>query len=63
MDSMNWRKSKYSANGEACVEVASAAVPRPILVRDTVDRDGTQLAFTHQAWREFAVRVKTSRTQ
>ena len=52
----NWRKSSYSGdNGGECVEVASAEA---VLVRDTTDRNGTVLAFTGDAWRTFAERIK-----
>jgi hypothetical protein len=48
---MDWRKSSYSgANGGDCIEVAADGV---ILVRDTTDRDGGQLAFSAAAWQEF----------
>ena len=54
---MDWRKSSYSgANGGSCVEVAGAA--RVVLVRDTKDRDGRTLAFSAQAWRAFAEKLK-----
>lgn len=48
---MDWRKSSYSgANGGQCVEVALGG---PVLVRDTTDRDGTELSFTPAAWERF----------
>lgn len=54
---MDWRKSSHSgANGGSCVEVAGAA--RVVLVRDTKDRDGRTLAFSAEAWRAFAERLK-----
>jgi hypothetical protein len=53
---LNWRKSSYSGNnGGDCVEVAASG---RVLVRDTKDRAGAALAFTPQAWREFAARIK-----
>ncbi|HLI38239.1 MAG TPA: DUF397 domain-containing protein [Streptosporangiaceae bacterium] len=53
----NWRTSTYSAdNGGQCVEVAGTA--RVVLVRDTADRDGGMLAFTAEAWRAFAAKLK-----
>jgi hypothetical protein len=55
---LNWRKSSYSGNnGGDCVEVAASG---RVLVRDTKDRTGAALAFTPQAWREFATRIKYS---
>ena len=53
---LTWRKSSYSgSNGGDCVEVAA---PGRVLVRDTKDRTGAVLAFSPQAWREFAGRIK-----
>jgi hypothetical protein len=46
-----WRKSSYSSGqGDNCVEIATAG---SVLVRDTVDRDGTTLTLTPFAWRIF----------
>lgn len=54
---VSWRKSTYSdGNGGSCVEVAGAV--RVVLVRDTKDRDGGTLAFSAQAWRAFAEKLK-----
>ena len=54
---MDWRKSSHSgANGGSCVEVAGTA--RVVLVRDTTDRDGRTLAFSAEAWRAFAEKLK-----
>ena len=53
MDCMNstWRKSSYSsANGGACVEVATTDA---VLVRDTTDRDGITLSVSEAAWNQF----------
>jgi hypothetical protein len=56
---VTWRTSSYSGNnGGNCVEAGSA--PGAVLVRDTKDRDGGALAFTPDAWRRFAARVKTA---
>jgi len=53
---LSWRKSSRSGNnGGQCVEVAASA---RVLVRDSKNPDGKRLAFTPQAWREFAKRVK-----
>jgi Domain of unknown function (DUF397) len=53
-----WRKSSYSGNGGAnCVETGNA--PGAVLVRDTTNREGETLAFSAQAWRAFAAKVKT----
>jgi hypothetical protein len=54
-----WRKSSYSgANGGNCVEIADA--PGTVLIRDSRDKDGARLAFSAEAWRAFAVKVKRS---
>lgn len=53
-----WRKSTYSNNGGACVEVAGG-VPHAVAVRDSMDPDGPKLAFTLDAWRRFAGQVKS----
>jgi hypothetical protein len=53
---LSWRKSSRSGNnGGQCVEVATS---RRVLVRDSKNPAGGRLAFTPQAWREFAKRVK-----
>lgn len=54
---MDWRKSSHSgATGGSCVEVTGTA--RVVLVRDTKDRDGATLAFSAEAWRAFAEKLK-----
>jgi hypothetical protein len=51
-----WRKSRGSAGGGECVEVASWK--SEVLVRDSGDRSGSILAFTWIQWRGFVQRVK-----
>lgn len=52
----NWRKSSFSsAQGGACVEVASAG---RVLVRDTTDRQGATLTFSADAWAEFTASLR-----
>lgn len=46
-----WHTSSYSANGSACVEVATAA--DVVLIRDSKDRDGPALAVSAPVWRTF----------
>ncbi|WP_380281257.1 DUF397 domain-containing protein [Kitasatospora purpeofusca] len=47
-----WFKSSYSGGeGGACVEVAEAA--ESVLVRDSKDKSGPQLAFSPAAWQSF----------
>ncbi len=54
---LSWRKSSYSGgSGGQCVEVAA---PGRVLVRDSRNPDGGRLAFSAQAWREFAARIKS----
>lgn len=55
---LSWRKSSYSGgNGGQCVEVAA---PGRVLVRDTKHHGrGLVLAFSAQAWREFAASIKS----
>lgn len=52
-----WRKSTYSNNGGSCVEV-TRGMPDVVAVRDSKDPDGPKLAFTPDAWRRFAGRMK-----
>ena len=54
----NWRKARRSGgNGGECVEVAG--LPGTVAVRDSKDPHGPKLAFSRDAWRTFACRVKT----
>ncbi|MFF2353098.1 DUF397 domain-containing protein [Kitasatospora sp. NPDC058115] len=47
-----WFKSSHSSNeGGDCVEVAETA--DSVLVRDSKDKSGPQLAFSPAAWRSF----------
>jgi Domain of unknown function (DUF397) len=47
-----WRKSSYSTNNGACVEVAGCQV------RDSKDPGGPVLSFTPAAWRAFTEGIK-----
>jgi hypothetical protein len=56
-----WRKSSYSnGSGGDCVEVA--ATPPQVSVRDSHDRHGPGLAFTHTAWQAFLSQLKSGHT-
>lgn len=49
----DWHKSTRSGgNGGDCVEVA-VNLPGVVAVRDTKDRAGAALVFTHREWRAF----------
>jgi hypothetical protein len=52
-----WHKSTRSSADGDCVEVADN-LPDIIAVRDTKDRDGGTLVFTHAEWRAFVGGVK-----
>ena len=51
-----WRKSRRSNGGEACVELTG--IRGLVAVRDSKDSGGPTLAFAPGAWREFADRMK-----
>lgn len=53
-----WHKSTRSGgNGGDCVEVA-VNLPGIVAVRDTKDRDGAALIFTHGEWDAFVAGVR-----
>lgn len=55
-----WHKSTRSgANGD-CVEVADN-LPGIVAVRDTKNRDGGTLTFSHDAWSAFLGDLKAGR--
>jgi len=56
MAELAWRKSSYSANGSACVEVAW---PKPVrtAVRDSKNVTGPTLDFDTSTWRAFLRRI------
>jgi hypothetical protein len=49
---MIWRKSSFSVNGDACVEVGWRKVA--VAVRDSKNTSGPSLAFSTSQWRFFA---------
>lgn len=51
-----WRKPSRSGYNNSCVEAGNG--PGVTAVRDSTDRDGPALAFSHAAWRELARRLK-----
>jgi hypothetical protein len=52
-----WRKSAYSNNGGACVQVARN-LPGAVAVRDSKDPGGPALIFTPADWEAFTPGVK-----
>jgi hypothetical protein len=57
-DDMLWLRSSYSAQGNACVEVATLA-DGSRAVRDSKDADGPMIKFTAGQWQEFTVSLKS----
>ncbi|WP_436535498.1 DUF397 domain-containing protein [Actinoplanes sp. HUAS TT8] len=52
-----WHKSTRSGGGQNCVEVAEN-LPQVVAVRDTKDRDGGTLFFSHGEWAAFLSGVR-----
>jgi Domain of unknown function (DUF397) len=57
--SLNWRKARRSISNGACVEVASAGAR--VLVRDSVNPSGAEVAYGRKAWQGFIAAAKTGR--
>ncbi|WP_280671826.1 MULTISPECIES: DUF397 domain-containing protein [unclassified Kitasatospora] len=57
MSSVKWRKSTYSQQGGACVEVADG-LPGVTPVRDSKDPSGPALVFPASAFAAFVAAVK-----
>ncbi|MFJ4188804.1 DUF397 domain-containing protein [Kitasatospora sp. NPDC089509] len=53
----NWRKSSFSGETGACVEVADG-FPGVLPVRDSKDPQGPALHFTADAWAAFIAAVR-----
>ncbi|GAA0335981.1 DUF397 domain-containing protein [Streptomyces blastmyceticus] len=51
-----WRKSSYSTDAEACVEVADD-LPGIVPVRDSKNPFRTALLIPHRAWASFVTAV------
>ncbi|MEV7543037.1 MULTISPECIES: DUF397 domain-containing protein [unclassified Streptomyces] len=56
---VEWRKSSYCGEGEACVYVA-AAPGTLVRVADRADPAHLVMATTHAAWADFVEAVKES---
>jgi hypothetical protein len=52
-----WRKSRWSGYNANCVEAGSGE--RTVLVRDTMDRDGTVLAYSAEVWAAFTAKLRS----
>ncbi|MEU9719990.1 DUF397 domain-containing protein [Streptomyces sp. NPDC047976] len=57
-DAPRWRKSSYSENGGACVEVA-VNLPGIVPVRDSKTPGGPVLIFRAEAFAAFVAGVRT----
>lgn len=51
-----WRKSRRSVSNGACVEAASGS--RTIVVRDSVDPDGSVVRYPAKSWQAFIADAK-----
>jgi hypothetical protein len=54
-----WRKSTYSANGSACVEIARLA--QTVAIRDSKAPDEGRLVLSHDEWSAFLADIKAGR--
>jgi hypothetical protein len=54
----DWRKASRSIGNGACVEAGNSLAG--VLVRDTTDRGGPELAFTAGAWAAFTAGISAS---
>lgn len=52
-----WRKSRKSANGGNCVEVATN-LPGTVAIRDSKNTAGPALTTSGQAWSDFIQGIK-----
>jgi len=52
-----WRKSSYSADSGACVEITRRS-PWVMGVRDSTDIGGPRIFFTIAEWKTFTCRIK-----
>jgi hypothetical protein len=55
LDALVWRKSSYTANNNACVEVAMTDI---VQVRDSKDSDGERISVPALSWHSFLSHIK-----
>jgi len=54
--SLRWRKAQRSMGNGECVEVAPAS--ERVLIRDSMDPDGSMLQYHAEAWQSFIREAK-----
>ncbi|MFB7946472.1 DUF397 domain-containing protein [Kitasatospora phosalacinea] len=59
LSEVQWTKSTYSDNGGECIEVAPAASPSHLPVRDSKDPHGPALVFSKSGFAAFVAAVKS----
>ena len=59
LSNARWTRSTYSDNGGNCVEVAPAASPSHLPVRDSKDPHGPALVFSRAGFAAFVAAVKS----
>ena len=53
-----WRKSSYSSDDKACVEVA--VTDRTVAVRDTKDRESGHFSVNRDDWTRFVTAIRAN---
>ncbi|MFE7312818.1 DUF397 domain-containing protein [Streptomyces sp. NPDC057555] len=53
-----WRKSSYSGNENACLEILTPPPPGQAPVRDSKDPDDSVIVFRAEAWLDFIAAVR-----
>jgi hypothetical protein len=59
MSDLQWRKARRSVNNGACVEVAP--VSRQMFIRDSTDRSGPVMRYSHRSWGILVEDIKMGR--
>ncbi|GAA1229793.1 DUF397 domain-containing protein [Kitasatospora nipponensis] len=60
MTKATWRKSSYSDNSGACIEIADGQFPGLVPVRDSKDPAGPTLTFPTTSFAAFVTGIKSS---